>query len=68
LPALAIIPGLAAAGKALFGQGTRMAASKLFKKALFDGMTKGQIAQRLAPDAILVVWQQCRHLVILVIS
>jgi hypothetical protein len=46
------IPALATAGKALFGQGARMAASNLFKKALFGGMTKGQIAGRLAPDAI----------------
>ncbi len=51
LPALAI-PGLAAAGKALFGQGTRMAASQLFKKALIGQMGKKELAMRLGPDAI----------------
>ncbi len=48
--------GLTAAGKVAAAQGPRMAASGAFKqglgKAMFGEMTKGQIAQRLAPDAI----------------
>ena len=61
-PALAAIPaliaklGIGGAAKVAAGQGARMAAGNAFKaglgKALFGGMTKGQIAQRLAPDAI----------------
>jgi len=48
--------GINAAGKFASVQGPRMAASAAFKKglgnALFGDMTKGQIATRLAPDAI----------------
>ena len=57
-PALAAIPallaklGIGGAAKVAAGQGARMAASNVFKNALFGGMTKGQIVGRLAPDAI----------------
>lgn len=61
-PALAAIPallaklGIGGAAKAAAGQGARMAASGAFKsglgKALFGNMGAGQIAGRLAPDAI----------------
>ena len=47
--------GLTAAGKVAAAQGPRMAASGAFKqglgKAMFGEMTKGQIINRLAPDA-----------------
>ena len=61
-PALAAIPALLAklgvggAAKVAAGQGARMAGSAAFKsglgKALFGTMGPGQIAGRLAPDAI----------------
>lgn len=48
--------GLTSAGKIAAMQGPRMAASGAFKQGLgnlvFGNMTKGQIAARLAPDAI----------------
>ena len=48
--------GIGAAAKGAVAAGTKMAAGNAFRtslgKALFGGMSKGQIAQRLAPDAI----------------
>jgi hypothetical protein len=47
--------GLTAAGKVAAAQGPRMAASGVFKqglgRAMFGDMTKGQLINRLAPDA-----------------